>query len=278
MNIQIGLTTWNRHPHLLPTIKTPTLTDYSHIFPVVELDTFFYALKDANVVANWQQQVPANFKFIVKVPSELTWQQELAPTTTFSDLFMAFRQTIAPIIASQQLAGVLMQFPPAFDLTEQHLNYLTLARKNLPKLPILLEFRHRSWSEPQFIGQITQRLQKLQLTWGIIDEPNIGLESVPRLPLITTPPISFWRFHGRNAENWAKKGAGSKEGRTLYRYSTTELQQLAAEVQAVASQVTTNYVIFNNNANGDAADNALEFSQILGLNYQRPGGEQLDLF
>lgn len=278
MNIQIGLTTWSRHPNLLPTIKTPSLTDYSHIFPVVELDTFFYALKDASVVANWQQQVPANFKFIVKVPSALTWQQELLPTATFSDVFSDFRQTIAPIVASHQLAGVLMQFPAAFDLTEQHLNYLTLARKSLPKLPIFLEFRHRSWYQPQYTSQITERCQQLQLTLGTIDEPNIGQESVPRLPIITTPPVSFWRFHGRNAENWAKKGAGSKEGRTLYRYNSTELQQLAAEVRAVAEQVTTNYVIFNNNANADAADNALAFSQLLGLNYQRPGGEQLDLF
>ncbi|WP_125608053.1 DUF72 domain-containing protein [Lapidilactobacillus bayanensis] len=274
----IGLTTWSAHPNLFTGIQKPTLAMYASVFPVVELDTFFYGLKSAEVTQKWANEVPANFQFIVKVPRELTWHTELAPEQTAEQLFQAFYQTIQPLITADKFAGVLLQFPPAFTLNKITLNYLKFVRVHLPKLPIFLELRHRSWYQGNYRQDLINWLTKLQITIANIDEPNIGEESVPLVPLITTPQLSFWRFHGRNAVNWAKKGHGSKEGRTLYRYSEMELSGLAAQVRPISQRVAKNYIIFNNNANFDAADNALQFSQLLGLNYQRPGGEQIDLF
>lgn len=274
----IGLTTWSEHPHLLPNLKKPALSDYAEVFPIVELDTFFYGLKAPSVTEKWALQVPEEFKFILKVPRELTWQTELAVNQTYEQLFQDFLKTIAPIQQWGKVGGILLQFPPDFTLTETTLNYLKFARKQLPKLPILLELRHRSWYRPEFQRSLVTLLRELQITIANIDEPDVGEESVPLVPLITTPQLSFWRFHGRNAENWAKKGFGSKKGRTLYRYSEPELVELAEKVQQVNRQVDRNYIIFNNNANFDAADNALRFSELLGLNYRAPGDEQLDLF
>lgn len=274
----IGLTTWSEHPHLLPNLKKPALSDYAEVFPIVELDTFFYGLKALSVTEKWALQVPEEFKFILKVPRELTWQTELAVNQTYEQLFQDFLKTIAPIQQRGKVGGILLQFPPDFTLTETTLNYLKFARKQLPELPILLELRHRSWYRPEFQRSLVTLLRELQITIANIDEPDVGEESVPLVPLITTPQLSFWRFHGRNAENWAKKGFGSKKGRTLYRYSEPELVELAEKVQQVSRQVDRNYIIFNNNANFDAADNALRFSELLGLNYRAPGDEQLDLF
>lgn len=274
----IGLTTWSEHPHLLPNLKKPALSDYAEVFPIVELDTFFYGLKAPSVTEKWALQVPEEFKFILKVPRELTWQTELAVNQTYEQLFQDFLKTIAPIQQRGKVGGILLQFPPDFTLIETTLNYLKFARKQLPKLPILLELRHRSWYRPEFQRSLVTLLRELQITIANIDEPDVGEESVPLVPLITTPQLSFWRFHGRNAENWAKKGFGSKKGRTLYRYSEPELVELAEKVQQVSRQVDRNYIIFNNNANFDAADNALRFSELLGLNYRTPGDEQLDLF
>lgn len=274
----IGLTTWSEHPHLLPNLKKPALSDYAEVFPIVELDTFFYGLKAPSVTEKWALQVPEEFKLILKVPRELTWQTELAVNQTYEQLFQDFLKTIAPIQQRGKVGGILLQFPPDFTLTETTLNYLKFARKQLPKLPMLLELRHRSWYRPEFQRSLVTLLRELQITIANIDEPDVGEESVPLVPLITTPQLSFWRFHGRNAENWAKKGFGSKKGRTLYRYSEPELVELAEKVQQVSRQVDRNYIIFNNNANFDAADNALRFSELLGLNYRAPGDEQLDLF
>lgn len=274
----IGLTTWTEHPNLFPEIKKPTLAMYAEIFPVVELDTFFYGLKNPAITEKWAAEVPDNFQFILKVPRELTLHTELAVDQTYSSLFQTFLKTIEPLQQQHKVAGILLQFPPDFTLTAASLNYLQLARTQLPKLPILLELRHRSWYQENFREQLCQRLAHLQITIANIDEPDIGDESVPLVPMITTPQLSFWRFHGRNAENWAKKGFGNKKGRTLYRYSDQELTGLAEQVRSVGERVEKNYIIFNNNANFDAADNALRFSQMLGLNYRRPMDDQIDLF
>lgn len=274
----IGLTTWSGHPHLFPELQKPTLPMYASVFPVVELDTFFYGLKAPSVTEKWVSEVPVDFQFIVKVPRELTWHTELAAGQTYEQLFANFLTTIEPLIRMQKLAGVLLQFPPSFILTSATLNYLRFAREHLPKLPIFLELRHHSWYQPDYQQKLVVWLTKLQITIANIDEPDIGEESVPLVPLVTTPQLSFWRFHGRNAVNWAKKGKGAKQGRTLYRYSDAELVELAAQVRPISQQVAKNYLIFNNNSNFDAADNALRFSQLLGLNYQRPSGEQIDLF
>ncbi|WP_261806554.1 DUF72 domain-containing protein [Lapidilactobacillus luobeiensis] len=274
----IGLTTWTEHPNLLPNVKKPTLRDYSRAFPVVELDTFFYGLKDVKIVQNWQQQVAPNFQFILKPPRELTLHEAPPAGVTLAEIYQKFRLTLEPLIATGQLAGVLLQFSANFTLSSAALDYLAFARKHLPKIPIFIEFRQRSWYQPRYFEQVVQRLQTLQLTLAMIDQPDIGAESIPLRPTVTTPQLGFWRFHGRNAVNWAKKGFGSKQGRTLYRYSETELQTLAALVKDFSGQVERNYIIFNNNSGGDAADNALRFSELLGLNYQRPGGQQLDFF
>lgn len=61
-------------------------------------------------------------------------------------------------------------------------------------------------------------------------------------------------------------------------HSDDELRELAAKLQQFAHQVKQTYVIFNNNANFDAAPNALRFSDILGLQTPERPGNQLDLF
>ncbi|MFC6316151.1 DUF72 domain-containing protein [Lapidilactobacillus achengensis] len=274
----IGLTTWTEHPRLIPGIKKPTLTEYSRVFPVVELDTFFYGLKDVKIVAHWQTQVSPQFQFIIKPPRELTLHEAPAAGVSLAQIYQQFLATIRPLQERGQLAGVLMQFSPNFGLAGSSLDYLAFVRKHLPRLPIMIEFRHRSWYDPRYFDQVVGRLRALQLTLAMIDQPDIGADSVPLRPVVTTPQLGFWRFHGRNGVNWAKKGFGGKVGRTLYHYSETELQELAALVKEFSPQVAHNYIIFNNNSGGDASENALQFSQALGLNYQRAGGQQLDLF
>ena len=65
--ITIGLTTFSEHPSLIDGAKRKVrLTEYSGHFPVVELDTPFYAIPKVEVVTNWQKQVPKNFQFILK--------------------------------------------------------------------------------------------------------------------------------------------------------------------------------------------------------------------
>ena len=47
--ITIGLTTWTEHPSLLGGTEKLTLTEYSGVLPVVEVDTPFYGIPKVSV-------------------------------------------------------------------------------------------------------------------------------------------------------------------------------------------------------------------------------------
>lgn len=51
MKITIGLTTWTEHPALIKNEQRPvTLNEYAQHLPVVEVDTFFYALPQVTTI------------------------------------------------------------------------------------------------------------------------------------------------------------------------------------------------------------------------------------
>lgn len=67
MKVTVGLTTWSEHPSLINNArKKTTLKEYGQHFPVVEVDTFFYALPQLMTVQKWLTDVAPGFQFIVK--------------------------------------------------------------------------------------------------------------------------------------------------------------------------------------------------------------------
>ncbi|GAY74217.1 DUF72 domain-containing protein [Lentilactobacillus kosonis] len=71
--INIGLTTFADHPDLsVDGKKQSRLSEYSSHFPIVEMDTPFYAIPKVSVIEHWQQQAPDNFQFILKANQLMT--------------------------------------------------------------------------------------------------------------------------------------------------------------------------------------------------------------
>ena len=80
--ITIGLTTWSEHQSLMPEKKQLTLNDYAQFLPIVEVDSFYYALQAPTVSAKWLQQVPHQFQFIVKAHKAMTKQEDYTDFTS----------------------------------------------------------------------------------------------------------------------------------------------------------------------------------------------------
>lgn len=280
--ITIGLTTWSEHQSLLPNQKQLTLGDYAQFFPIVEVDSFYYALQAPTVSQKWLTQVPAGFQFIVKAHQAMTKQADYqAVTSTEKELFTRYYRSIEPLLTAQQLKAVLFQFPPYFQLNTENSQYLRRIRAWLPQVPIAVEFRHRSWYDLQFRKQMYAFLDELQMTHVIADEAQTPHNSVPFDPVVTNPALAMLRLHGRNMAGWQNPGAAWRKQRTLYRYKHEELAKLAQTVQKLATQAKETVVIFNNNAGGDAAANALELQQKLKLVFKDlapKSPEQMDLF
>ena len=76
MKITMGMTTWTEHPVLIHDEQRPVrLDEYAQHFPVVEVDTFFYALPQISTIQNWLATVPPTFQFIVKANQKMTLHQ-----------------------------------------------------------------------------------------------------------------------------------------------------------------------------------------------------------
>ncbi|WP_328185983.1 DUF72 domain-containing protein [Marinobacter sp. OP 3.4] len=123
---------WNR---LLPPGQSP-LARYSQVFNSVEGNTTFYATPSPEQCERWRSQVPDPFRFLFKLPRQITHDQMLAgvdqPLRAFLTLLDPLQDVLGPL---------LLQLPPAFG--PEHLNNLWHFIDTLPSpLTCAVEVRH----------------------------------------------------------------------------------------------------------------------------------------
>jgi uncharacterized protein YecE (DUF72 family) len=87
-------------------------------------------------------------------------------------------------------------------------------------------------------------LRDNNLVYVSVDEPQGFKSSVPPLAEATSD-IAVVRFHGRNKENWEKKGITVAE-RFKYLYTRDELAEWLPRVSDLASQTKQLHLLFNN--------------------------------
>ena len=149
----------------------------------------------------------------------------------------------------------------------------------MPNISISLEFRHKSWYNDT--KKLVNFCRELGFTLVIADEPSRLDSSVPFLPVITNPDLTFFRLHGRNIEGWENPGKNWRAKRTLYRYSDDELLELKQVIQKLQSDTKEICIFFNNNSGKDAAPNALKLQEFLNITFDNLGPkppEQLNFF
>lgn len=279
--ITIGLTTWTEHPSLLGGTEKLTLTEYSGVLPVVEVDTPFYGIPRVTTVAKWQKEVPAKFQFILKANQVMTLHDTAEEGVSMDALKTAYREyraMLKPLTQHHQLKAILFQFPPFFERSTRNFHYLQRMVEWLPGLPIAVEFRNQSWYEEGVKDSVFGFLKDLGVAHVMVDEPHALNDGVSFEPVVTNPQLAILRLHGRNQQGWSTKGPNWRSQRTLYRYSDQELTDFKDTIEQVQTQAAEVCVIFNNNSGGDAADNALSLKNMLGVSFGDLGPQQLDLF
>lgn len=280
--ISIGLTGWGDHPDVYSEITTAKdkLFDYSGHFPIVELDTSFYAIPSPQNVEKWCKETPDSFQFVIKAYQGMTGHlRDELPFETRNDMFNAFRKCADTFKKNGKLAMVLVQFPPWFDCQGKNVQYIRYIKQQLSDYPVAIEFRNQSWYSPQMKEKTLQFLSEHGLIHTICDEPQAGSGSVPFVPFATQQKVLI-RIHGRNVHGWRNIGHGEnwRKVRFLYDYSEEELQKLAQEIKQLEHQSKEVYVLFNNNSGGHAAKNAKRMQQILQLEFYGLAPKQLGFF
>lgn len=229
---------------------------YAGRFPVVEVDSAFYALPVERNSRLWVERTPAGFVFDVKAYAPLTGhpvkQAELAGLA-LDEVWARFAAGIAPLREAGRLGGVLFQFPPWFRPGARAERFLEETAERTAGWPLHVEFRHPSWWEERQQDLTGDLLRTYGFAAVAVDMRQGLPSSLPPVTPVTSPRLSVVRFHGRSP-SW---GRGSKEERFRYDYPRAELAEWVPRLRALADRVDRVHVLFNNCC-GAAAVHAAE--------------------
>ncbi|TXK83889.1 DUF72 domain-containing protein [Paenibacillus sp. N3.4] len=276
--IYIGLSGWGDHELGGNRGK---LQEYGAHFPIVELDSSFYAIQPERNYIKWLQETPDDFGFIIKAYQGMTGhlRGENPFAGGMEQMFDVFLQSIRPVQAVGKLKAVLFQYPPWFDCSKANVEVLRYARAKMGDVPVALEFRHQSWFTEEMRDKTLSFMEREEWMHSICDEPQAGIGSVPTVLQVTHPDLTMVRFHGRNVSGWVQNSETNwREVRYLYHYNQQELLEWKERVLELHKQSREVCVIFNNNSGGHAAGNAKELIAMLGLDYEGLAPRQMDLF
>lgn len=280
--IWTGVTGWGDHDTLYTqgVASRDKLTEYAAHFPTVEVDSTFYAVQPERNMRKWTDETPEDFRFVVKAFQGMTGHERGdIPFDSKEDMFHAFNLSLTPMVEAGKLAMVLFQFPPWFDCTRENVTYIRYCKEQMGPVPLAIEFRNQTWYQAKYIDKTLSFLEQEDWIHTVCDEPQAGDGSIPIVLQATNKEKTLVRLHGRNRAGWRKNGQKNwREVRYLYRYNEHELRQwvdFTAELQKQSKDV---YVLFNNNSGGDAADNAKQYVNLAGIQYDNLASRQLDLF
>lgn len=154
------------YPEDLP--EKQMLNFYGGRFRSVEINNTFHRMPRPSDLEAWAAQVPADFKFALKVPQRITHRQRLRDC----DEDLSYLLGMAGVLRGR-LGPLLFQLPP--DLPKD----LPLLRSVLLSIPtrqfrVAFEFRHSSWFDPELFALLAKYHAAL-----CIAETDDGVEVPP---------------------------------------------------------------------------------------------------
>jgi uncharacterized protein YecE (DUF72 family) len=272
-----------------PGLKTAEerLRHYASQFPVVEVDSTYYALAAKRTVEAWVERTPKDFVFDIKahalmtgqptevsrlpraikqdLPGELSEKKRIyrkdLPNELLDAVYEQFRDALQPLIEAGKLGAVFVQFPKWVFPSNEARELILETRQRLD-LPIAVEFRHGSWFNEKNAERTVKFLQDNKIPYVAVDEPQGFKSSVPPVIVMTSDELAVFRFHGRNRETWERKDIPPSE-RFRYLYDEDELADWTPKVASVARQAKQTHAIFNNCYSNYGTTNAREAARLL---------------
>lgn len=270
------------------------LQHYASVFPLVEVDSSYYGMPSQRNAVLWVERTPEDFTFDVKAFSALThhptrpgalpkdlreqlpMDQQEKRSLYYKDLppevrdavWERFAEALLPLDSAGKLGVVLFQFPPWFMPGRESFAYLDELTDRMPQYTPAVEFRNPLWMDGEHAEQTLDFLSERGLPYVCVDEPQGTRASVPPV-VAATARTSVVRFHGRNAEAWAKRGVGVAE-KYDWLYSPEELREWVPGIQRLATEAETVHVLMNNCREDKAVVNAKQLSMMLSTGSAQP--------
>jgi uncharacterized protein YecE (DUF72 family) len=198
MRILVGTSGWaykewkgSFYPADLP--ADAMLRHYAGRLPTVEINNSFYRIPKEKVLLDWAEQVPAEFRFVLKASRRITHINRLADEDDSLGYFLRTANVLG-----EKLGPTLFQCPPSLRKD------IGLLRDFLARVPrtwrAALEFRHKSW----FDDEVYDALRSHDVALVAVDEDE------GETPLVPTASWGYLRlrrtdYQDEELERWAER-------------------------------------------------------------------------
>lgn len=296
-NIQIGTASWTDkslidckrfYPKGCSSAEE-RLRYYASQFPMVEVDSSYYAMPSARNAELWAGRTPDGFKFNIKAFRIFTGHQTPAqalprdvaaalathfevkrniyykdlPAEIRDDLWARFERGIRPLREAGKLTCVHFQFPPWVVPGRAWHAHIEECADRLAGYRLAIEFRQQAWFDAGHREATLEFERRHDFAHVVVDAPQGFANSVPQVWDIASPALAIVRLHGRNTATWNVKGGSTASDRFNYDYPDDELAELAERIGQLADRVELVQVVFNNNYEDQGQRNARTLRRLL---------------
>lgn len=292
--ILVGTASWTdpsmvKHGNFYPkgcNTAEARLRFYASRFPIVEVDSTYYALPAVKNSEAWVERTPSDFVFNVKAfrlftghqtpdqgfPGDIKlllkphfdkekdiYYRDLSPELR-TELWMRFEAGIRPLREAGKLGVVHFQFAPWVKPAPRVFEHIEDCAKRLPGYTLALEFRNTIWFDDEHSDATLAFARNHNFVHVVADTPQGFSNSVPTVWQVTNPKLAILRLHGRNTSHWGTPGATVEE-RFDYMYSDEELEEIATHLENLTAFEI--HVLFNNTHRDQGHRNATTLLQML---------------
>ncbi len=279
-----------------PGVDTPEdrLRFYASRFPLVEVDSTYYAIPQRRMAELWAERTPLEFTFDVKAHALMTGQPSEVkrlppeirdalpgalrektriyatdlPAELRDAIWSAFVDALQPLHSAGKLGSVLLQYPRWFAPGAPAREEILEARSRLGDVGFAVELRNARWFEGPWAERTLRFLAEHDIPFVMVDAPQGFASSVPPIVAVTAPRLAVVRFHGRRGETWERPGVGVAE-RFRYLYDRAELAEWVPKIVEAASEAREMHVLMNNCYANYGTTNAAELAGLVSEVYER---------
>lgn len=267
---------------------------YASQYPVVEVDSSYYAMPSASNSALWMARTPESFTFNFKafrlfsghqterrsLPPDIsaaipeTGSPRLyyrdVPPEVLDEMWRRYRDALEPLRQGGKLGFVLLQLAPWITSSSEGKRHVEECAARLEGFTVAVEFRNSSWLGERQADTTLGWLEQHRLVHVILDAPEGVKGRAHTVWAVTNPEFALVRLHGRNAATWRPTGATQASARFDYDYSEEELSGLAVPIRAIAGRAAKTHVIFNNCFEDQGQRNARTLMSLFGKGVSAP--------
>ena len=209
------------------------LERYSRVFRCAEINSSFHRPHAATTYAKWAASTPADFRFAVKLPKEITHARKLRRSRVPLERFLEESAGLG-----MKRGPVLVQLPPSFAFDARVVGRFLNLLRALYSGPVVCEPRHPSW-----FTQAEPLLARYHVARVAADPPPVAAAREPG----GWAGLAYYRLHGSPRTYWSA-------------YDAHRLDDVAA---AIRRHTTDAWCVFDNTASGAALENAWSLQQLL---------------